>query len=160
MNARVAFTEKTVLAIPFTASGQAVVRDTELPGFLVRCGRRTKTYYVQGDLRVDGTRQTIWVKIGEVGELTAREARGKAKQMLGSIADGVDPRPKPQPPVAVRDAGEPTLREAWQAYENGHMQRKGRSSGTIANYADHVERGVGVGVDPLWWTGCGLGLLG
>lgn len=62
--------------------------------------------------------------------------------VLGSIADGIDPRPKPEVPLpapAVQRA-EPTLRDAWTSYRDSHMRRKGRSQGTIANYADHVER--------------------
>jgi integrase len=35
---------------------------------------------------------------------------------------------------------EPTLREAWQRYRDAHMERKGRSTGTIENYRDHAER--------------------
>ena len=49
---------------------------------------------VQGDLRANGKRQSIRIKIGEVGELNTREARAKAKTLLGSIAKGIDPRPK------------------------------------------------------------------
>lgn len=102
MITRLALTDKAVLGLPFTTGGQTVVRDADVPGFFVRCGTRTKTYYVQGDLRAGGTRRTIWVKVGEVGDLTAREARGKAKQLLGSIADGIDPRPKPAAPEPTR----------------------------------------------------------
>lgn len=80
-------------------------------------------------------------EVGEVGGLSAREARAKAKILLGSIAGGVDPRPKPEPaPVSKGPSTNPTLLEAWEAYRESHMRRKGRSEGTIANYADHCER--------------------
>ena len=48
---RLALTDKAILALHFTASGQQIVRDAELPGFFVMVGKRTKTFMVQGDLR-------------------------------------------------------------------------------------------------------------
>lgn len=33
-----------------------------------------------------------------------------------------------------------TLRQAWERYRVSHMERKGRSEGTIDGYEDHVER--------------------
>jgi integrase len=61
--------------------------------------------------------------------------------LLGSIADGLDPRPKVQEQVDPGPNGpDPTLRQAWERYRDGHMKRKGRSGGTMENYRDHVER--------------------
>jgi integrase len=105
---------------------------------------------VQGDLRANGKRQSIRIKIGEVGELTTREARAKAKTLLGSIAKGIDPRPKKAADaggvdddgIQAREKGEtgPTLSVAWARYRDAHLKRKGRSDGTIENFRDHVER--------------------
>lgn len=79
--------------------------------------------------------------MGEAGKIATREARAKAKVLLGSLADGVDPRPKPEAAVApTPSASDIALREAWARYRDGHMKRKGRSEGTIENYRDHVER--------------------
>jgi hypothetical protein len=64
---RLALTDKAILALPFTASGQQIVRDAELPGFFVMVGRRTKTFMVQGDLRQNGKRQSLRLKVGEAG---------------------------------------------------------------------------------------------
>lgn len=140
-DSRLLFSDRTLATVPLMPKGQRIVRDTELPGFFVMVGRRAKTYMVQGDLRVDGKRQSIRVKVGDVGRLATREARAKAKRILGAIADGVDPRPKPPPAPAPRTpSGDPTLREAWTSYRDSHMRRKGRSEGTIGSYADHIER--------------------
>jgi hypothetical protein len=146
---RPALTDKAILGLPFTTSGQRLVRDAELSGFFVVVGRRTKTFMVQGDLRA-GNRQSIRIKVGEVGELNTREARAKAKTLLGSIAKGIDPRPKKAADCHSVDdggtkAGEtgangPTLRAAWARYRDAHLKRKGRSDGTIENFRDHVER--------------------
>jgi integrase len=139
--------DKAIIALHFAASGQQIIRDTELPGFFVMIGKRTKTFMAQGDLRVDGKRQSIRIKIGEVGEIKTREARAKAKELLGSIAKGVDPRPKAQSSndaqengIAPTGANGPTLRAAWTRYRDSHLRRKGRSEGTIENFRDHGER--------------------
>jgi integrase len=147
---RLALTDKVILRLPFTASGQRLVRDAELSGFFVVVGKRTKTFMVQGDLRAEGNRQSIRIKVGEVGELKTREARAKAKTLLGSIAKGIDPRPRKTTDchsvdndgTKVNEAGAsgPTLRAAWARYRDAHLKRKGRSDGTIENFRDHVER--------------------
>jgi hypothetical protein len=96
---------------------------------------------IQGDLWASGKKTSVHVKIGEVGKISTREARAKAKMLLGSIADGVDPRPKPQEPPRSDPTGPgPTLRPGWERYREGHMKRKGMSAGAIENYRDHVER--------------------
>jgi integrase len=140
-DSRLLFSDRALAAVPLMASGQRIVRDEELPGFFVLVGKTTKTFMVQGDLRADGKRQSIRVKVGEVGRLQTREARAKAKRILGSIVDGVDPRPKPPTPTAAAGPStDPTLREAWTTYRDSHMRRKGRSEGTVASYTDHFER--------------------
>lgn len=147
---RLALTDKALLRLPLTASGQEIIRDAELSGFFVLVGKRRKTFMVQGDLRSNGKRQSIRVKIAEVGELNTREARAKAMMLLGSIAKGIDPRPHkaavPESVTVETDgagglAGSgPTLRAAWNRYRDAHLKRKGRSDGTIENFRDHVER--------------------
>ncbi len=140
---RVTLSDKAATALPLATAGQFVVRDAELPGFFVLVGTTRKTYMVQADLWQQRKRQSIRVKVGDVGKLTAREARAKAKVLLGSIADGIDPRASVESGRSVEVmpmvAG-PTLREAWASYRDSHMERRGRSTGTIGNYRDHVER--------------------
>ena len=87
---RLTLTDKAILALPFTGAGQRLVRDAELSGFFVLVGKRTKTFMVQGDLRANGKRNSVRIKVGEVGELNTREARAKAKTLLGSIAKGIE----------------------------------------------------------------------
>jgi integrase len=140
-HSRLSFSDRAIGALPFAASGQHIVRDEDAPGFFLLVGTRSKTFMIQGDLWENGKRRTIRVKVGEVGKIATREARAKAKVLLGSISHGVDPRPKPQEPTSPSANGlDPTLRQAWERYRDGHMKRKGRSGGTIENYRDHVER--------------------
>ena len=97
---RLSFSDRAISALPFAASGQHLVRDEDVPGFFLLVDARSKTFMIQGDLWENGKRRTIRVKVGEVGKIATREARAKAKVLLGSISDGVDPRPKPQEPVS------------------------------------------------------------
>jgi len=140
-------TDRAILALPLTTSGQQLVRDAELSGFFVLVGKRRRTFMVQADLRASGKRQSIRVKVGDVGQLKTREARGRAKTLLGLIANGVDPRAKSsthadgeQVSTNGSGASDPTLRAAWTRYRDAHLRRKGRSEGTIENFRDHVER--------------------
>src|SRR6266851_9845045 len=147
---RLTLTDKAIMSLPFATAGQRLVRDAELSGFFVLVGKRSKTFMVQGDLRANGKRQSVRLKVGEAGELNTREARAKAKTLLGSIAKGIDPRPNKitDDESFLVDGGNgrgscasgPTLRAAWTRYREAHLKRKGRSEGTIENFRDHVER--------------------
>jgi integrase len=115
---------------------QYKVRDSELPGFFVLVGKRRKTFMAQGEFWRDGVREfTAQVKLGDFGDMTTRQARGKAKEALGSIAKGERPGE-----VQKIKPGSITLGQAWERYRDAHMKRKGRSSGTIESYRDHIER--------------------
>jgi integrase len=140
-DSRLLFSDRALAALPLGGAGQRIVRDEELRGFFVVVGKTTKTFMVQGDLRLNGARQSIRMKVGEVGKLQTREARAKAKRILGAITDGIDPRPqRPAQKAPQTPSNDPTLREAWTTYRDSHMRRKGRSEGTVASYTDHFDR--------------------
>src|SRR5271168_1152478 len=111
-HSRLSFSDRAIGALPFAASGQHIVRDEDVPGFFLLVGARSKTFMIQGDLWENGKRRSIRVKVGQVGKIATREARAKAKLLLGSIADGVDPRPKPEEPVVgpTPNGPDPTLK--------------------------------------------------
>lgn len=128
--------DKALARLPYAVSGQYKVYDTELKGFLVVVGKRTKTFAAQGAFWRDGVREfAARKKIGEVGDITSREARAKAKDILATIAKGERPGEERK----VRP-GAVTLRKAWERYRDGHMIRKVRDARTIENYRDHMER--------------------
>lgn len=128
--------DKAIARLPYAENGQYKVYDTELRGFLVLVGKRTKSFMAQGEFWRDGVREfSTRKKIADLGEMTSREARAKAKDVLAVIARG------DRPGNATRtQSGSITLRQAWERYRDGHMIRKGRSPGTIENYRDHVDR--------------------
>jgi hypothetical protein len=137
--------DKNVFGLPFAAEGQFKARDLDLGGFYVLIGKRTKSFMIAGDLRANGVRvRTVRLKIGDVGDITCRDARARAKTALGQLADGVDPKPVPEDREAVaaakKAAAGPTLSEAWERYRVSHLVRKKRNRKTIKGYADHVQR--------------------
>jgi len=129
-------TDKAVNQLPLAEDGQYKVLDTELKGFVVVIGRRKKTFAAQGAFWRDGVREfAARKKIAEFGDISSREARAKAKDILAAIAKGQ----RPGEDARIRK-GAVTLRQAWDRYRDVHMVRKGRSEGTIENYRDHMER--------------------
>jgi len=80
-NQSVKLTKTVVEKCPLPATGQAFLRDSQLPGFALR-------------VTALGTRAFIVEKritLGRFGELTVEEARRKAKITPGQIAFGTDP---------------------------------------------------------------------
>jgi site-specific recombinase XerD len=129
-------TDKNVGRLSLAREKQYKVRDTDLPGFFVLVGKRRKSFMAQGEFWRDGVREfAAQLKLGDFGDMTTREARGKAKEALGAIARGQRPGEAPK----IKQ-GSITLRQAWERYRDAHMKRKGRSAGTIENYRDHMER--------------------
>ncbi|MBP7242809.1 tyrosine-type recombinase/integrase [Amaricoccus sp.] len=84
-------TQAYVDGLPYQDSGTLWVHDTELAGFNLSIGQRTKTYYAAGE---HGSR-FIRVKIGRADVTKANEARAVARDvLLPEIRRGVDPRAK------------------------------------------------------------------
>lgn len=127
--------DKMIGRLALADKGQYVVRDADLRGFFLTIGTRRKTFTVQGECWKDGKRHTKKVALGSADDLTTREARVMAKDILARIAKGEFVQEAVPPPLP-----EVTLRSAWARYRTAHMERKERSPATIAGYADHVER--------------------
>lgn len=149
---RLNLTDRSIAGLAHAKTGQYRVRDTELAGFFLLIGSRTKSFMIQSDLRVGKSRTSIRMKVGEVGETSARDARANAKILIGRIEKGEDPRPPraPRKRAAYADDaagvvitsvdGVPTLREAWMRFRASHLERKKRAAGTVRSYTDHMER--------------------
>jgi hypothetical protein len=141
MQERISLSDKTIAKLPLVKGSQMIVRDDQLPGFFLVVGARSRTFMIQADLRSGATRQSLRLKIGDASRITTREARARAKVLLGKIAEGTDPRPKEdRPQAAPKIKRSPTLRVAWKSYLESHLQRKGRAQKTIDEYQDHVDR--------------------
>jgi hypothetical protein len=68
------------------------INDSIVPGFSIVVGRRTRTYVATGEYWKNGFREiSTRVTLGHHPDLTAREARRMAREMLGMIARGERP---------------------------------------------------------------------
>ena len=84
--------------------------DAKLPGYGLRIGARTITYFVQHDIRG----KTVIVTIGRHGEKTPAQARKKAEKTLSKMRDGINPNAEKRREKALGV----TLEEACAEYLN------------------------------------------
>ncbi len=80
--------DKMIGRLALADKGQYLVRDTDLTGFFLVIGTKKKTFTVQGEFWRDGKRHHKKVAIGSTDDLTTREARTLAKDVLAKIAKG------------------------------------------------------------------------
>jgi len=113
-------------ALPFISDGvtrQRLYLDTELKGFGLCVGARTKTFFAQRD--VNG--KTVRTTIGRYGVYTVVQAREEAKTLLMQMGKGVNPnREKEQ-----RRAHSVTFDEALIMHLSSNKKRSDR---TLTNY--------------------------
>jgi integrase len=85
--AKIKLTKSRIDSIAHPESGQNYYSDSQLPGFGLRVGAKSKTYFAEK--RVKG--RSVRVTIGQHGVLTSDQARKKAQAILGKMAGGHDP---------------------------------------------------------------------
>ncbi len=81
-------TKTAVDSLEHPKKGQKLYMDTQLKGFGVLVGKKTKAYVVQRDLP---GRKTCRVTLGRHGVITMAQAREKALEFLSRMASGEDP---------------------------------------------------------------------
>lgn len=80
-------TKSFVDSVPLTEKGQVFYRDPEMRGFALRVGTNSKTYIAES--KVNG--KAVRVTIGKHGIFTPEQARAEARQILGTMARGINP---------------------------------------------------------------------
>lgn len=104
-------------------SGQKVYRDSELMGFCLRVGTKTKIYFVESKLRT----KTIRVTIGRHDVFSLDDARTQAKVYLADIARGHNPLDAEK----ARKSLQVTLSDVLDDYIKTRVNLK---AGTIEDY--------------------------
>lgn len=104
-------------------SGQKVYRDSELMGFCLRVGTKTKIYFVESKLRT----KTIRVTIGRHDVFSLDDARTQAKVYLADIARGHNPLDAEK----ARKSLQVTLADVLDDYIKTRVNLK---AGTIEDY--------------------------
>lgn len=120
-------TKRAIEAIPHPTDGQAFYRDTILPGFGLRVGKRSKVYFVEGQVNTKTRRVTI----GRADVFTAEAARKRALTFLSEMAEGRNPNEEKR-----KQAGERVTLEA--AFERFFEARTHLSPCTVNSYSRTV----------------------
>lgn len=131
-------TKSKVDGLPIPESGQGLHWDDELRGFGVRVTPSgARSYIVQG--RVAG--KTRRVTLGAHGRLTCDEARKKARVMLVSMDDGIDPQVEKKSKAAQAV----TLHEVAVDYCKNRQTKKGGAlkASTVSDIDRHIKTTFG-----------------
>jgi len=135
---KILLSQESVASVPLTGR-ERLIGDSELPGFVLRVRPSgSKLYAVQYRFRGRLRRMTI----GPAEHLSAREARRRARALLGEVAAGIDVA------LARRRPGTgPTCDEAFEAYcraRNDAGQWRGRTERTYRDdWRLHVSPRIG-----------------
>lgn len=103
-----ALTKRSVESLPHPGRGQVLYRDSQLRGFGLRVGAKSKVWFVEG--QVD--RLTRRVTIGRADVLAPDLARKQAMTILSAMNAGIDPNRQKR----ERLADQVTLDEAFDAF--------------------------------------------
>jgi integrase len=85
---------------PRAESGQILIWDTELPGFGLRVGTKTKAFFAEAKVN----RRTRRVTVGTFPRMTVEVARQEARKVLQDMERGIDPRAKSTATATLCDA--------------------------------------------------------
>jgi len=121
--------KQDITDLPYPESGQVYYWDTNLPGFGVCVGKKSKSYVVQRDVRGRSQR----MRVGRFGKIPLAKAKKKAKVLMGQMAGDTNPYQEGR----EARAHNMTLREAWALYET-HLAAKERSDRTGEGYWKNI----------------------
>ena len=82
------------------------VRDADTRGLILAVNRHSKTWKVQRDLWRSGKVKTIRQTLGNTDELSLKDARTRALEVITLIRRGIDPNEKTQMPPSTRQSCE------------------------------------------------------
>jgi len=123
---QIKLTRRNIDRIELPPSGQLIYRDTELPGFGLRVGKKSRSFFVERQVG----RKTMRRTIGAFPVVTPELAREEALTVLRKLASGDDPL------EAKRRAETVTLDEAAIAFFKGRTQLKAH---TVDAYGRSIE---------------------
>ena len=98
-------TKLFVQGLGFPTEGQLLYWDTELPGFGLRVGKKTKAFIAEAKVK----RKTVRVTVGTFPRMTAEVARQEAREALQNMERDIDPRRVAE--------GAPSLSDAYAAFK-------------------------------------------
>jgi len=120
-------TKTAIDKIQTPASGQVLYRDATLPGFGLRVGTRSKTYFVEGQVR----RRTIRTTIGRYDVFSPEMARRRALKVLAEMADGRNPNEERR----AKHASAMTLQQSFDSF----FERRTLAATSKENYRRSID---------------------
>ncbi len=124
-------TKSFVEQAPYSNKGQILFCDTDLSGFYLIVGKKSKTYVAQKDIRGRTVRHTI----GKHGHFTPEQARKIAKDKLYLMAQNINPNKE-----QLENEGNNTTLKA--ILENYLSTRKNLKDSTKREYDYHINKYV------------------
>jgi integrase len=121
------FTKSSIDKIQPPVRGQVLYRDATLPGFGLRVGTKSKTYFVEGQVR----RHTVRTTIGRHDVFPPEVARRRALKSLAEMADGRNPTEDRR----VKRAATMTLEDAFDSF----FERRALAKTSTENYKRSIE---------------------
>jgi integrase len=122
-------TKKYVLELPYTSKGQILHWDSELHGFGLCVGTKSKTFIVQKKIHGKAVRCTI----GKIPVFSVEQARERASDILRDMAKGINPNEE-KAKAKIKGI---TLKELYNHYYNDAKHRL--SPRTLVGYGDYMD---------------------
>jgi integrase len=136
MAEKINFTKAAIEGLPIPSNGRQEYVDTRLAGLRLRVtSTGTKTFCVFKRLRGGGMER---VTLARYPDMTIEQARKKAAEVLGKIAEG-------NSPAEVRRSlkAEPTFAELFVTYGERHGKKKRSWGDDQQRYRDYLEKPLG-----------------
>jgi integrase len=103
---KIQLTDRSLQALrPAPGGGRAIVWDAIMPGMAVRVSAKGKRVFYAVRRRA-GAAQPSWISLGAYPVTSLKEARAKAREALGALAEGQDPATLAEAKRRVREEAE------------------------------------------------------
>jgi len=129
---KVKLSKSVIDKIPYTEHGQKIYWDTELKGFGLKVGRKTKTFIVQRDVLVDGQYKTVKGTIGRYKLFTHEQARDEAPNALKKLAAGKSVKGE----TATVAKNSVTLKDVYDSF----IKNKTLAVSTVKGYKSNMKK--------------------
>lgn len=142
---RIDLTKRNIDRIAFSDEGQAVYWDATIPGFGLIVGKRSKTFFVQADVK-DPTKlkgyRTVKKSLGRYGDLTPEQARKLVNGHHDENGDFVVGKRHELKQNITGSGKDVTLKEMLNAYFTEKRTRYGEKHkpSTVTGYTRIIER--------------------
>ncbi len=111
------------------------IRDTAVRGLILAVNKTSNTWKVQRDMWRDKRVKTVRHTLGSTDDLTLKQARALAQEVIGQIRRGINPNePAPEAPASPLTVG-----ELWDQYE-ARLIRRESAEVTIRSFRYHLDK--------------------